>query len=532
MARPPKKREPQAAVTFSNGRYHGFVSVRAPNGKMVRRHRSGHNRDQVAAKLLELEDKRDQNQIVPIGEMPKLGEYLYTWLTDIAPLTASESTIDSVYTFVVKLVDARRGGFGLDEISGPLLNGLYRDLKAEQYSSKTRWHVHTVLKSVFASAITDGLLTVNPADAAKAPTVVPNSPRAFDDDELDALISAIQRRPNGRLRWYLALLGARQGEALGAKHRYLNRDTGVLAIVGKAQRRKYKHGCADPVKCAEKHHRTEDCPGRVWQHGCADPRSCAARKCNRPAYPSEQKREAFGARGAGAKCPPGCTGHARSCPDRVKGACGKHKNCAPCPAGCAEHAKQCPQRRGGLMIVEDQPVPEPSAETQPARRRGRKRDRGKPLSTKTPAGQRYIALPPFALTEVDIELEQQRADQKVWGSKWVDHGLLVCNEKGGPIDPRRDWDVWNEISDDAGVEYREPHVNRKSAATVMLKLGMDRRVVMAWFGWESEAMLKTYQDVPEQLLIDAAKQMGSHYGGPATRSATRRVEPGHQAGLV
>ncbi|MGH8876390.1 MAG: tyrosine-type recombinase/integrase [Stackebrandtia sp.] len=525
MSRPAAKRKPRAAITESGGWLHGFVTVRAPNGTMARRHRMAplHQREQLEAKLLRLEDARDANESVPLGEIPELGPYMRSWLTDVAPLRAEYSTVRGTYVFSVNIIEPRRGGFGLDEITPSMVNDMYNELLAERYSTSSVNHVHTTLKAIFAAAITDGYITTNVIKEVKPPTIKPNSPRAYDDEEIDRLIDAIQRRERNRLRWFMALLGARQGEALGAKWRYLNRDTGMLAIVGKAQRRTYTHGCSDPAACAAKHHRTADCSGRVWEHGCDNPRECAARRCNRANYPSETARDGFGTRRK--SCPQSCTGHARACPQRRKGECKRHKDCRPCPSDCVEHAVKCPKRRGGVIIIEDAAPPLPDNDEPVGRRKGRKRDRDAALSTKTPAGQRRIAFPPFVMDEVGAHERQQQAMRIEAGSRWTDHGLIITDRWGRPVDPRRDWEEWGEISDDARVEYREPHANRKAAATVMLKLGMDRRIVMAWFGWDSEAMLKTYQDVPEGLLIEAAGKIGDRYRpGSATRTATTADE--------
>lgn len=518
MGRPPKEREPKAAITEAGGRLHGFVTVRAPNGQMVRRHRSAALDDLAGlkAKLLELEDLRDAGKTLPVGQIPDLGPYMRDWLANVAPLHVEYSTLRGTYKFAVNIVEPRRGGFNLAEVTPSMINNLYNELLAERYSTASVGHVHTTLKAVFTAAITDGYLTSNVIKEVTPPTIKPNSPRAYDDDEIDRLIATIQQLTTGRLRWFMSLLGARQGEALGARWRHLNRSTGVLRIVGKAQRRTYSHGCHDPMQCAAPHHRVVDCPGRVWEHGCVDPRACAKPHCGRPVHPSESQRDGFGSRRK--PCPPGCTGHSRACPHRVKGTCKAHKDCKPCPADCAGHAVKCPQRRGGLMLEEEAP-PVPATE-EPGRRKGRKRDRSADLSTKTPAGQRKIVLPPFVLDEVAAHERQQQAMRAEAGSKWIDNGLIVTDRWGRPVDPRQDWEEWGEICDAAGVEYREPHANRKAAATVMLKLGMDRRVVMAWFGWDSEAMLKTYQDVPEDLLIEAAGKLGDRYRRSATTAAT------------
>ncbi|WP_415646126.1 hypothetical protein [Stackebrandtia soli] len=52
-------------------------------------------------------------------------------------------------------------------------------------------------------------------------------------------------------------------------------------------------------------------------------------------------------------------------------------------------------------------------------------------------------------------------------------------------------------------------MTRKTAATLMLKMGVEPRIVMAYFGWASETMFRTYQDVPDGLLMEAAQSVGA-----------------------
>jgi site-specific recombinase XerD len=113
---------------------------------------------------------------------------------------------------------------------------------------------------------------------------------------------------------------------------------------------------------------------------------------------------------------------------------------------------------------------------------------------------------------------RERAGSAWEGERWQ---TVFCDELGRPVDPRRDWPEWGELLAEAGVvEYREPHVNRRNAAKAALVMGVDRRVVMAMFGWASEAMVTRYQDVPDELLIEAAERIGERYTRTRTTGST------------
>jgi integrase len=82
-------------------------------------------------------------------------------------------------------------------------------------------------------------------------------------------------RRNGS-RWSVALaLGLRQGEALGLRWQHVDLDAGTLTIRWQLQRLAWRHGCADPHTCGKDRHHDD--------------------------------------------CPPDCTSHARTCPNRTGG---------------------------------------------------------------------------------------------------------------------------------------------------------------------------------------------------------------------
>jgi site-specific recombinase XerD len=519
---------------------------RGDDGRMKKLHRQSYDPAKLAEKVLDLEAKRAAKKPAPMGRKWKFDAWLDYWLEELAPVSANENTVERTYEPQARLyLKPRRGGFELEELVPSHFKTLYRELELEGLSAGSIGHVHATARKALNEAVAEGLIDSNPVSKVKPPEVKANSPKSFDDREVERLIEVLERRRNRTdwrsvrqaARWHVACLGSRQGEALGLRLDCYDPDTGLVDVRWQLQRRKYKHGCADPVACAAPHHRGEVCPGQVWEHGCKDPQACARPHCGRLYYPFEERERAAAApaRKIRQRCKSGCTRHARTCPDRFKGRCSKHKNCKPCPVDCAGHAIKCPQRTGGLTLMlstpEEEGAEEATAKPSPVtgRQRGRKRDRGeeKGLEPKTEAGKRRAALPEYARLAINQWLVYREELRRRAGSKWEGDRwqAIFCDELGRPVDPRRDWDEWNEITEEAAVAYREPHVNRRNAAKAALVMGVDRRVVMAMFGWTSEAMITRYQDVPDELLLEAADRMGQHYTkGRTTMAATSGTE--------
>ncbi|HET9876261.1 MAG TPA: tyrosine-type recombinase/integrase [Mycobacterium sp.] len=198
-----------------------------------------------------------------------------------------------------------------------------------------------------------------------------------------------------------------------------------------------------------------------WRHGCSDPRTCAAPHCR-------------------TACADNCKRHrnTRNCVKNEKG----HPR--PCNPDCARHASLCPQRHGGGLIE---------------------------VEVKSDAGRRTFTLPD-ELFELLVEHEQvQQTEREHAGTEWHDGGWMFTQPNGKPIDARRDWGEWKVILGEAGVRDARLHDARHTAATVLLLLGVDPRVVMELMGWSSESMRRRYMHITEGLRQDVANQLNGYF---------------------
>lgn len=526
MGRPKADREPASTIFKSSydNRYHCYVDMGRPlpNGKPDRRHIGGFDYEEVKRKVLALEDLRDAGIVPPKGRQRCQAWFRY-WLDNLAGVRAGYSTMEIRKWAVDLYLIPWLGHWWLDELETGHIDLMYATLHKEGLSAKSIGLIHETLMLILNKAISYKHIRGNPAAEATRPAVVMVEVEPLNTPDTIAFLAEAARRRNF-IRWVFGILGARQGECLGARWPDLEDDE-ILNVRPKVQRRKYRHGCTDPHECARQHCVTKPCEG-PWEHGCTDPKTCAARHCHRPSYPSDAQN-----RIKNNPCPPGCTGHARACPARRRGPCNKkrHKTCPPlCPEDCTGHAKACPQRIGGLKVI----APEQTASTDDLepdapRRKGSRRptSRRRKAATKTEAGTRRFAIPEIFQPAIDAHRRQQATEQAAAGSKWEDHGLIVCTEFGRPIDRSRDWEEWCDILETCGIEHMPLHGLRHTAATILLALGVDRRIVMDILGWRDERMLARYQHVADELRRQAASLMsailsGKVIAGSATTDAT------------
>lgn len=103
------------------------------------------------------------------------------------------------------------------------------------------------------------------------------------------------------------------------------------------------------------------------------------------------------------------------------------------------------------------------------------------------------------------------------GEAWVEGprgGLVFCQVNGKPLDPRRDYSEWLELLDAAGITRHRVHDARHTAATLLLEMGIDVKVVSEMLGHSQTWFTRdTYQHVTKRLQDEAAERMGEALWG-------------------
>ena len=168
----------------------------------------------------------------------------------------------------------------------------------------------------------------------------------------------------------------------------------------------------------------------------------------------------------------------------------------PWKHGCAEgsecgrrYGSNCPSRKGGGFFT------------------------GPPKSA---AGNRSVPMPDQLLSALKEHRKVQALQRMADWAPYIDqagaaHELVFCRPNGQPIDHRADWQAWKYFLASAGVPDGRVHDGRHTAATTLLLLGIDPRVVMEILGWSQVAMLTRYQHVLDEMHDDVAKKLTSHW---------------------
>jgi integrase len=165
--------------------------------------------------------------------------------------------------------------------------------------------------------------------------------------------------------------------------------------------------------------------------------------------------------------------------------------CAPgeSEATCGRRPGSCPQRYGGGAHL------------------------GPP---KSKAGRRTLAVPPPVVAELREQRRRQAAERLAAGPLWNERGFVVTNRTGGPLYRGTDTEDWLDLVKAAGVRRLRLHDCRHSAATALLVLGADPRVLMATMGWTSMSLVQRYTHMVPELRRDVALRQSALWQRSAT----------------
>lgn len=462
------RRQPNGRPSIYRGKdgwWHCYPTVgKKPNGKLDRPHLRGRTAEEVKAKLEELLKRRPKGRTAAL-RTETVGQWLEHWLENVVKPRRAYKTYEAYRPIVRLHVAPRIGHWRMRGLRDPLepehLDAMYADL-AKTLAPSYVVQVHRVLRKAMKDAVRRDRADRNVCDLVDSPSARKRHIRAHTLAEAQAIITTAAEDPMAA-RWLLGmLLGPRQGETLGVHWRGdetisrldLDADPPLLHLVKQIQRRAWEHGCEDPVACARRHCRTKPCPPR-YEHGCPDPESCKKL--------------------------------ARFCPQRhATAGCARHrgkKGCPPtCRPGCTGHAKACPERVGGGLQEVD---------------------------LKSDRSARTLVLPPVIVEALLRWREAQQRDRDRLGQRWDPIGLVFTTPTGTPIDPRRDHEHWEQLLVRAGVADTRLHAARHTAGTMMVGTGTDIAVVQELLGHTDIRTTREYVDIAAELKKQAAERVAA-----------------------
>lgn len=91
---------------------------------------------------------------------------------------------------------------------------------------------------------------------------------------------------------------------------------------------------------------------------------------------------------------------------------------------------------------------------------------------------------------------------------YEDRDFVFADQLGDPIAPETDRDEWLALLAAAQLDHARLHDGRHTAATLLLALGVDMRVVQELLGHSSIRVTEGYTHVTSKLARSATERMG------------------------
>lgn len=313
----PRKSNLESTIYFGDdGWWHGRVTMGVlPDGSPDRRHRMARTEPAVRRKIRELEKLRDEGRATKAGRKPTVGQWMETYLTDIASLKLKPRSLDDYWSKTRNDIIPGVGKHRIDKLAPEHLEQMYRAMLDAGRAPSHVVKVHRILSRALKIAHRRRMIGENVATLVDPPSIDETETNPFTQEEAKAFLEAAAKRPTF-MRWIVGVgMGFRQGETLGLRWPYVDLQAELFHPRWQLQRLTWRHGCADAHACGARLHRFEPCPPDCGTH----------------------------------------KGYKRGCPK-------------PCTTTCVKHASICPHRKGGGLAFtrpktkkSTNPVPIPPA---------------------------------------------------------------------------------------------------------------------------------------------------------------------------
>ncbi len=210
-------------------------------GKQVRKSVYGEKEKDVRRKVTEIQNALDNGTYQEPSRM-KVSEWLEEWLNTFCIHKLKPYTIVAYRGIIKNHLNPAIGAMKLQEVRGLHIQRIYNRMIADGASPKTVKNIGAVAHKAFNVAIKQGLISVNPCDAAEFPKMEHHEIKPLTDAEIPIFLNAIKGDPMENAYALCLFAGLREGECLGLSWNQVDFERQTLVISQQLQRGKTKGG--------------------------------------------------------------------------------------------------------------------------------------------------------------------------------------------------------------------------------------------------------------------------------------------------
>jgi len=229
----------------ADGVWIAAVEVPSANGKRRRKTVSNRRRDVVVKRFRELRKDIDAGRVATMPSTT-VSAWLEHWLTTVRGPHVRPKTFtwyeQSIRLHIVPQIGSQR----LDKLTPEHVRAMVRAV-AEQSTSSAQ-QAHTTLRTALKDAVDEGIVGRNVAAMVRRPKHSAKPRHEFTFEQARQIIGAAMELEDQvwAVRVVAAFMtGARPGELLGLRWRYVDLDAGEIELAWQLQQLPQEHGCGE-----------------------------------------------------------------------------------------------------------------------------------------------------------------------------------------------------------------------------------------------------------------------------------------------
>lgn len=234
MAKKATTRAAQGAGSIrqrDNGRWEARITTGTDpgTGKPIRRSVYGATQAEVRKQMTAIQAALDAGTY-QAPDKTTVGEWLDEWLETFCKPKVKPLTYSAYSASIKNHIKPHMGAVKLQTLKGLHVQKMYNSLMGSGRSAKTVKNTAAILHKALSVAVKQGLIPVNPCDAAELPKVTHKEIKPLSDAEIPLFLKAIEGHPMQNAYALCLFAGLREGECLGLSWDNVDFDAGRLTI--------------------------------------------------------------------------------------------------------------------------------------------------------------------------------------------------------------------------------------------------------------------------------------------------------------
>lgn len=210
-------------------------------GKQISRSFSGKTQKEVRQKMQQAAVSLTNGTYqAPVKQT--VGGWMDEWLETYVVPTVKPLTATAYAASIKNHIKPAIGSIQLQALRGSHIQKLYNSMKDSGLSAKTIKNTAAILHKAFSVAMKQGMIAMNPCDAADIPKGPAREITPLSDAQIPLFLEAIKEDPYCNAFALCLLAGLREGECLGLSWAQVDFENGRITVSQQLQKEKTKGG--------------------------------------------------------------------------------------------------------------------------------------------------------------------------------------------------------------------------------------------------------------------------------------------------